>query len=219
MGIREKHGREFRVNGVLSINPVVLLVTMAFMWSFMIWMFAKPSDCMDLMWWWKRRITLAFLWLYYAIENVWLVFLVWLYFSKWSRTVLGSKDDSTPEFSDASWVIMMVCEIDCESMAMTRGIVRARVCPFVTLLPTVLDRDRDRPILSWGSRANISPSEQCEKFPERAINIWLQYCISRSDDAVVLSLRTARLDPVRPRCPYTGMGCALQRTSLCNEIR
>jgi choline-glycine betaine transporter len=108
MGLREKRGRELRVNGVLSINPVVLLVTMAFLWSFMIWMFARPSDCMGLMWWWKRRITYAFLWLYYAIENVWLVFLAWLYFSKWSRTVLGTKDDNAPEFSDASWVIMMV---------------------------------------------------------------------------------------------------------------
>ena len=109
MGIREKRGREFKVNGVLSINPVVLLTTLAFLWGFMIWMFAKPSECMIIMWWWKRRITTAFLWLYYATENVWLAFLVWLYFSKLSRTILGSKDDSTPEFSDASWVIMMVC--------------------------------------------------------------------------------------------------------------
>jgi choline-glycine betaine transporter len=107
MGIREKRGREFKVNGVLSINPVVLLMTMAFLWGFMIWMFAKPSECMTIMWWWKRRITTAFLWLYYATENVWLAFLGWLYFSKLSRTILGSKDDSTPEFSDASWVIMM----------------------------------------------------------------------------------------------------------------
>ena len=108
MGILEKRARELRVNGVLSINPVVFGLTMAFLWSFMIWMFAKPTDCMENMWWWKRRITLAFLWLYYAVENVWLVFLAWLYFSKWSRTVLGSKENSTPEFSDASWVIMMV---------------------------------------------------------------------------------------------------------------
>ena len=50
-------------------------------------------------------MTDVFTWLYIASQDVWVLFFVWLYFSKYSSIKLG-KDDDEPEFNNVSWFIM-----------------------------------------------------------------------------------------------------------------
>lgn len=109
MGIPEKAARVFRVNALdLTLNPVVTFWTLGWLWAFIIWMYVQPEHSMTEYWWWKRRIEYAFIWLYYATRNIWIVFLAWLYFSKWGNFVLGKdQNDTEVEYSDFSWVLMM----------------------------------------------------------------------------------------------------------------
>ena len=43
---------------------------------------------------WKRRIEMAFIWLYYATRNVWVIFLAWLYTSRSATPVAQSEENS-----------------------------------------------------------------------------------------------------------------------------
>eukprot|EP01046_Picozoa_sp_COSAG06_P007501 COSAG06_NODE_367_length_16758_cov_27.111651_7_plen_925_part_00 len=60
---------------------------------------------------WKTWVASRFNWLYIGSQDVWIVFIVIVYFSKHSSMKLCAKDeeDQPPEYSDASWFTMLFC--------------------------------------------------------------------------------------------------------------
>jgi len=101
--------RTLRLEGLdLTLNPAVALLTLCTVWPLIIWLGTEPEESTGEIWWWKRRIEMAWIWLYYAVRNVWVVFLAWLYFSRFGKYVLGqSQEDTKKEYSDVSWASMM----------------------------------------------------------------------------------------------------------------
>jgi len=55
---------------------------------------------------WQEWVTECFTWLYIITQDVWIVFLIWLCFSKYGKMKLG-KDTDEPEFSYFSWFAML----------------------------------------------------------------------------------------------------------------
>ena len=50
-------------------------------------------------------VTDVFTWLYIGSQDIWAVFFIWLYFSKYSSIKLG-KDDDVPEYNNVTWFFM-----------------------------------------------------------------------------------------------------------------
>jgi choline-glycine betaine transporter len=55
---------------------------------------------------WMAWVTECFTWLYIITQNVWIVFAVWLYFSKYGNIKLG-RDEDEPEFTYFAWFSML----------------------------------------------------------------------------------------------------------------
>lgn len=55
---------------------------------------------------WRRWITLKCTWLYIGTQDAWALFIVVLYFSKYSKMKLG-KSNEKPEFNDATYFTML----------------------------------------------------------------------------------------------------------------
>ena len=55
---------------------------------------------------WKKNIVKSFTWLYIGSINLWAVFIMVLYFSKYSDQKLG-KDTDQPEFNNVTWFVML----------------------------------------------------------------------------------------------------------------
>jgi len=55
---------------------------------------------------WMKWVTVAFTWFYILTQDIWILFAVVLYFSKYGRLRLGP-DDEPPEFSTYSWFAMI----------------------------------------------------------------------------------------------------------------
>ena len=90
----------------INFNPLVTGVSAILIWSFVVWCIVDPERTSGYMSKLKRWISDYFTWFYIGVENIWLVFLVIIYFSKYSNLKLG-KDDEKPEFSDASYFTML----------------------------------------------------------------------------------------------------------------
>lgn len=60
---------------------------------------------------WKTWVASRFNWFYIGSQDVWIVFIIVVYFSKYSSIKLCRKEeeDQEPEFSDASWFTMLFC--------------------------------------------------------------------------------------------------------------
>ena len=60
---------------------------------------------------WKTFVASRFNWFYIGSQDVWIVFIFIVYFSKYSDIKLCAKgdEDKPPEFSDASWFSMLFC--------------------------------------------------------------------------------------------------------------
>jgi len=56
---------------------------------------------------WRLWITQNFTWLYSATRNAWLIFVLWLGFSRHGKIILG-KDTEKPQYDDFSWFAMVV---------------------------------------------------------------------------------------------------------------
>ena len=94
--------------GCLSIdlNPVVSIISGLVIWAFVIWCVVDTDRASDGMKDAKRWITDKFTWLYIGTQDVWFVFLLIVYFSKYSKMKLG-KDHDEPEFSIATYFTML----------------------------------------------------------------------------------------------------------------
>ena len=101
--------RTFKVKlGFLSLdfNPVVTIISALIIWAFVIWCVLDTERASDGMKDAKRWITDKFTWLYIGTQDVWFIFLLIVYFSKYSKMKLG-KDDDEPEFSNATYFTML----------------------------------------------------------------------------------------------------------------
>eukprot|EP01047_Picozoa_sp_COSAG01_P035888 COSAG01_NODE_2776_length_7094_cov_14.701930_5_plen_778_part_00 len=60
---------------------------------------------------WKQWVAAKFNWFYIGSQDVWIVFIIVVYFSKYSDIKLCKKGDEEqpPEYSDASWFSMLFC--------------------------------------------------------------------------------------------------------------
>ena len=90
----------------LRLNPVVTLVSAIIIWGLAAWAMAKPQSAKTELSKWTDWVTRTWTWLYIGTQDVWAVFIVVIYFSKYSKMKLG-KDDEKPEFSDATYFTML----------------------------------------------------------------------------------------------------------------
>ena len=90
----------------LNFNPVVTVLSGVIIWGFVIWCVVDTARASENMSKTKTWLTKTFTWFYIASMNVLILFLFYLYFSKYSDLRLG-KDDEKPEFSDASYFSML----------------------------------------------------------------------------------------------------------------
>ena len=101
--VSKKFGR-FALN--IRVNPVVTFVSAAIIWAFVIWCSAKPVFALAEMKSWMAWITHTCTWVYIGSQDVWAVFIIVLYFSKYGNMKLGKPDDK-PDFSDATYFTML----------------------------------------------------------------------------------------------------------------
>lgn len=90
----------------LNFNPVVTILSAVIIWGFVAWCVSDPDGASFQMVKMKTWITATFTWFYVISVNILLIFLLYLYFSKYGELKLG-KDDEKPEFSDGSYFTML----------------------------------------------------------------------------------------------------------------
>ena len=89
-----------------DFNPIVTFFSALIVWAFVIWCIVEPKGSLNEMKKWKDWITNTWTWFYIGTQDVWAVFMVILFFSKYSKTKLG-EDDEQPEYNDASYFMML----------------------------------------------------------------------------------------------------------------
>eukprot|EP00112_Aurelia_sp_Birch-Aquarium-sp1_P010001 Seg21581.1 transcript_id=Seg21581.1/GoldUCD/mRNA.D3Y31 product="Glycine betaine transporter" protein_id=Seg21581.1/GoldUCD/D3Y31 len=89
-----------------DFNPIVTFFSALIVWAFVIWCIVEPKGSFKEMKIWKDWITNTWTWFYIGTQDVWAVFVVILYFSKYSKMKLGD-DDEKPEYNDASYFMML----------------------------------------------------------------------------------------------------------------
>jgi choline-glycine betaine transporter len=113
--------REFRIECGISaltidMNPIVFLIGASLTWGFAIWCMAgEKMDCYGAinngrtdasidMTNWQNWVTQIFNWFYIGSQDIWIIYIVYLFFSKFGAVKLGKEK---PEFSDSAYFIMM----------------------------------------------------------------------------------------------------------------
>lgn len=101
------HSFEAKVGPIrISLNPVVTILSSLVIWGFVAVCIIIPSSAMDAMTSAKSWISTTSTWFYIGTKNFWLVFILFIFFSKHSKTKLG-KDDDEPEFSNMTYFTML----------------------------------------------------------------------------------------------------------------
>jgi choline/carnitine/betaine transport len=90
----------------IALNPVVTCASILIIIAFVVWAILRPEEASQEFSSWKAWIGKSFTWLFMGSTNIWAVFIVMVYFSKYSDIKLG-KEDSVPEYNDASWFCML----------------------------------------------------------------------------------------------------------------
>ena len=90
----------------LRFNPVVTIISAGIIWGFVIWCAVQADVANKEMGSWMLWITEVFTWMYIGTQDVWAVFIIVLYFSKYGNMKLGKPDDK-PEFNDLSYFTML----------------------------------------------------------------------------------------------------------------
>ena len=89
-----------------NFNPVVTVLSAIIIWAMVVLCIIYPESSLKQMSVWKDWITRTWTWFYIGTQNVWIVFVLVLYFSKYSKLKLG-RDDEKPEYSDATYFTML----------------------------------------------------------------------------------------------------------------
>ncbi|XP_032221430.2 glycine betaine transporter 1 [Nematostella vectensis] len=90
----------------VSLNPVVTIISAIIIWGFVVFCLRWTDLAGDSLPKGKRWVTKVWTWLYIGTQDVWAVFIVALYFSKYGKLKLG-KDHEKPEYSDATYFTML----------------------------------------------------------------------------------------------------------------
>jgi len=90
--------------GEIRFNPLVSGLSIALIWGFVIWCAIQGEDVPFIQW--KAWIVAKFTWLYVGSQDLWAVFAIVLYCSKYGNIKLG-KPDEKPEFNDVTWFMML----------------------------------------------------------------------------------------------------------------
>ena len=90
--------------GEIRFNPIVSTAAIAVIWAFVaicsVYRESVPFGE------WRSWIVANFTWLYIGSQDIWAVFAIVLYCSKYSNIKLG-KDTDVPEYSDPTWFMML----------------------------------------------------------------------------------------------------------------
>lgn len=89
-----------------NFNPVVTVLSAIIIWSMVVWCIVYPEASLKQMSLWKDWITQTWTWFYIGTQNIWIVFIIILYFSKYSNLKLG-RDDDKPEYNDLTYFTML----------------------------------------------------------------------------------------------------------------
>ncbi|XP_057312794.1 probable glycine betaine transporter [Hydractinia symbiolongicarpus] len=87
-------------------NPLTTVASAIIIWAFVVWCIVLPTESYNEIKTWKIWITEKWTWLYIGTQDVWALFIIVLYFSKYSHLKLGG-DNEKPEFSDGSYFTML----------------------------------------------------------------------------------------------------------------
>ena len=98
--------RNVKIGIFLRFNPVVTLLSAAIIWFFVIWCAVQADVANREMSKWMLWITEVFTWMYIGTQDVWFLFIIVLYFSKYGKMKLGKPDDK-PDFSDLTYFTML----------------------------------------------------------------------------------------------------------------
>ena len=90
----------------IRFNPVVTALSALIIWGSAAWAIAEPKSARVELAKWTGWVTKTWTWLYIGTQDVWAVFVIIIYFSKYSKLKLG-KEDEKPEFSDVSYFTML----------------------------------------------------------------------------------------------------------------
>ena len=90
----------------INLNPVVTVLSALIIWGLMVWTIVDTDRAALQMVKGKMWITKQFTWLYVITQDVWLIFLIVIYFSKYGNLKLG-RDDEEPEFGDVAYFTML----------------------------------------------------------------------------------------------------------------
>ena len=98
--------RNVKIGIFLRFNPVVTFLSAAIIWSFVIWCAVDADKANAEMSKWMLWITEVFTWMYIGTQDVWFLFIIVLYFSKYGKMKLGKPDDK-PDFNDLTYFTML----------------------------------------------------------------------------------------------------------------
>ena len=91
--------------GPLKMNPIVSGIAAVIIWGFVIWCMVDDDAGTELSSW-KTWVADSWSWFYIVSQDIWVVALIYILFTKYKNLKLG-KDDEKPEFSDMTWFAMM----------------------------------------------------------------------------------------------------------------
>ncbi len=101
------HSFETKIGPVrIALNPVVTILSGLIIWIFVIVCMIIPGETLDAMTSLKSWISTTSTWFYIGTKNFWVLFVVYIFFSKYGKIKLG-KDDDEPEFSDMTYFTML----------------------------------------------------------------------------------------------------------------
>ena len=98
--------KNVKIGIFLRFNPVVTFLSAAIIWFFVIWCAVQADVANREMSKWMLWITEVFTWMYIGTQDVWFLFIIVLYFSKYGKMKLGKPDDK-PDFNDLTYFTML----------------------------------------------------------------------------------------------------------------
>lgn len=90
----------------LNINPVVTISSAIVIWGFVAWCIIQPDVAKTELSRAKSWVTDKWTWLYIGTQDMLVVFIIYIFFSKYSHMKLG-KPNEKPEFGDVTYFTML----------------------------------------------------------------------------------------------------------------
>ena len=90
----------------IKLNPLVTVLSAMAIWGVVIWSIIEPEPAKNELSSWMLWVTKTWTWLYIGTQDLWAVFIIVLFFSKYANVKLG-KPDEKPEYGDATYFTML----------------------------------------------------------------------------------------------------------------